>query len=60
MASELKGLRVAFLTSNEGVEQVELTAAWDAVRSAGGDWADAEVQVCTAGLTAPKPGQNDR
>jgi len=26
MASELKGLRVAFLTSDEGVEQVELTA----------------------------------
>jgi protease I len=36
MASELKGLRVAFLTSNEGVEQVELTAPWQAVKDAGG------------------------
>jgi deglycase len=36
MANELKGLRVAFLTSNEGVEQVELTAPWDAVKDAGG------------------------
>jgi len=26
MASELSGTRVAFLTANEGVEQVELTA----------------------------------
>lgn len=36
MASELKGLRIAFLTSNEGVEQVELTAPWQAVKDAGG------------------------
>jgi len=36
MASELNGLRVAFLTSNEGVEQVELTAPWHAVTQAGG------------------------
>jgi protease I len=36
MASELKGLRVAFLTANEGVEQVELTAPWQAVTDAGG------------------------
>ncbi len=36
MASELKGRRVAFLTSNEGVEQVELTAPWQAVKDAGG------------------------
>jgi protease I len=36
MANELKGLRVAFLTSNEGVEQVELTAPWDAVKDADG------------------------
>ena len=36
MASELKGLRVAFLTSNEGVEQAELTAPWRAVKDAGG------------------------
>ena len=26
MASELSGTRVAFLTANEGVEQVELTS----------------------------------
>jgi protease I len=36
MATELKGLRVAFLTANEGVEQVELTAPWQAVADAGG------------------------
>lgn len=36
MASELKGLRIAFLTSNEGVEQVELTTPWQAVKDAGG------------------------
>jgi protease I len=36
MTSELKGLRVAFLTANEGVEQVELTAPWQAVTDAGG------------------------
>ncbi|HVT67521.1 MAG TPA: type 1 glutamine amidotransferase domain-containing protein [Trebonia sp.] len=47
MANELKGLRVAFLTSNEGVEQVELTAPWQAVRDAGG----------TPELIAPEPGQ---
>ena len=36
MANELSGLRVAFLTSNEGVEQPELTAPWQAVTEAGG------------------------
>ena len=36
MASELRGRRVAFLTANEGVEQVELTAPWQAVNDAGG------------------------
>ncbi|HEX4289679.1 MAG TPA: DJ-1/PfpI family protein, partial [Trebonia sp.] len=36
MTTELSGLRVAFLTSNEGVEQVELTASWQAVKSADG------------------------
>lgn len=36
MANELSGLRVAFLTSNEGVEQVELTTPWQAVMDAGG------------------------
>ncbi len=47
MASELSGLRVAFLTSNEGVEQVELTAPWDAVKNAGG----------TPELVAPETGE---
>jgi protease I len=46
MASELKGTRIAFLTSNEGVEQVELTAPWQAVKDAGG----------TPELIAPEPG----
>jgi protease I len=36
MASELNGLRIAFITSNEGVEQAELTAPWQAVKDAGG------------------------
>ena len=36
MASELRGLRVAFVTSNEGVEQIELTEPWQAVKDAGG------------------------
>jgi protease I len=47
MASELKGLRVAFLTSNEGVEQVELTTPWQAVQDAGG----------AAELVAPEAGE---
>ncbi|HTU74659.1 MAG TPA: type 1 glutamine amidotransferase domain-containing protein [Trebonia sp.] len=36
MAKEMSGLRVAFLTSNEGVEQAELTTPWQAVMEAGG------------------------
>lgn len=36
MSSELSGLRIAFLTANEGVEQAELTAPWEAVKDAGG------------------------
>jgi protease I len=47
MADELSGLRVAFLTANEGVEQVELTTPWQAVTDAGG----------TPELLAPKAGQ---
>jgi protease I len=36
MVSELlKGLRIAFVTSNEGVEQSELTVPWEAVNDAG-------------------------
>jgi protease I len=47
MADELNGLRVAFLTANEGVEQVELTTPWQAVADAGG----------TPELLAPKQGR---
>ena len=36
MADELAGQRVAFLASNEGMEQVEFTAPWQAVTDAGG------------------------
>lgn len=37
MAAELNGRRVAVMVANEGVEQVELTAPWDAIEAAGGD-----------------------
>src|ERR1700755_654078 len=47
MATELSGTRVAFLTANEGVEQVELTAPWQAVKDAGG----------TPELLAPEAGE---
>ena len=47
MASERSGLRLAFLTSNEGVEQVELTVPWQAVSDAGG----------TPELIAPEGGE---
>jgi protease I len=36
MANELAGRRIAFLTANEGIEQVELTEPWRAVQEAGG------------------------
>src|SRR3954447_7157968 len=35
MAEQLRGKTIAFLVANEGVEQVELTRPWDAVREAG-------------------------
>ncbi len=37
MAGELTGKRIAFLVANQGVEQVELTAPWQAVEQAGGE-----------------------
>lgn len=37
MSSELSGKRIAFLVANIGVEQVELTTSWDAVKAAGGE-----------------------
>ncbi len=36
MANELQGHRIAFVIANEGVEQVELTEPWQAVKDAGG------------------------
>ena len=37
MSDQLKGKKIAFLVANEGVEQVELTEPWKAVRDAGAD-----------------------
>jgi protease I len=47
MAGELEGKKIAFLVANEGVEQVEMTRPWNAVREAG-----AEPE-----LIAPDPGE---
>jgi protease I len=35
MATELSGKRIAFLVAQEGVEEVELTQPWEAVKEAG-------------------------
>jgi protease I len=43
----LTGKRIAFLVSNEGIEQVELTEPWQAVEKAGG----------SPVLVAPEPGK---
>jgi protease I len=37
MSDRIEGKRVAFLVANEGVEQVELTEPWDAIKEAGGE-----------------------
>src|SRR5215210_3380329 len=37
MAESLAGKRIAFLVANEGVEQIELTEPWKAVKEAGGE-----------------------
>jgi protease I len=47
MSSELSGKRVAFMVAQEGVEEVELTQPWKAVKAAGG----------TAELIAPEEGE---
>jgi len=47
MSDQLEGKRIAFLTANEGVEQVELTEPLEAVREAGAD----------ADLLAPEAGE---
>ena len=36
MSTELEGKRIAFLVAQEGIEEVELTGPWKAVRDAGG------------------------
>lgn len=36
MGVQLEGQRIAFLVANEGIEQVELTEPWKAVKDAGG------------------------
>src|ERR1700722_4778637 len=46
MASSLKGVRVAFVVANEGIEQGELLATWRAVMDAG----------ARPELLAPQPG----
>src|SRR3981189_2069893 len=47
MANELQGQKIAFVVSNEGIEQAELTDPWQAVVDAGAE----------AHLIAPKSGQ---
>jgi protease I len=47
MTDQLQGKRIAFLTANEGVEQVELTESLEAVLEAGGE----------ADLLAPERGE---
>ncbi|MCW2969926.1 MAG: Peptidase PfpI [Solirubrobacterales bacterium] len=47
MSSELSGKRVAFIMAQEGVEEVELTEPWKAVKEAGG----------TPELIAPQAGE---
>ena len=37
MSNELAGQRIAFLVANAGVEEVELTTPWQAVKDAGGE-----------------------
>jgi protease I len=47
MKEQISGLRVAFMTANEGVEQIEFTKPWEAVQQAGGE----------PFLLAPEPGE---
>jgi len=37
MAEELQGKKIAFAVANEGIEQIELTRPWEAVRDAGAE-----------------------
>ncbi|MDQ1719398.1 MAG: protease, partial [Pseudonocardiales bacterium] len=36
MTQALRGMKIAFLVANEGIEQVELTEPWTAIEEAGG------------------------
>jgi protease I len=50
MSSELQGKTIAFAVATEGIEQVELTEPWQAVKEAGGtprrvSWESGEVQA---------------
>jgi protease I len=47
VSKELSGKKVLFMTANEGVEQVELTTPWEAVKQAGAE----------AVLAAPEAGE---
>jgi protease I len=47
VANELEGRRIAFMAAGEGMEQVEFTEPWQAVKDAGG----------SPELLAPEPGQ---
>jgi protease I len=47
MAAELSGKKIAFLVAQEGVEEIELTRPWEAVREAG----------ATPELLAPEAGE---
>jgi protease I len=47
MAEKLDGVKVAFMVAMEGIEQVELTSPWQAVKDAG----------ATPHLVAPKDGE---
>lgn len=47
MPEQLNGMKIAFMTANEGVERVELTEPWKAVEQAG----------ATPELIAPKEGE---
>ncbi len=48
MSDSLQGRTIAFLVANSGVEQVELTHPWQAVKDAGGTWQDVEAFTCPA------------
>ena len=47
MAADLQGKKIAFLVAQEGIEEVELTKPWQAVKDAGG----------TPELVAPEDGE---